>query len=247
MICQAPAAVLIHFEEKKFYQFIKRVFKAEEKLNLERHFERYYSISGFVRDLLNEIIKLQSQIENKAQPRAFLRVLDMFTYFCGEIDLRRCPNTQDEAFIFSNLIDFKSFEFLSKLYKISEKLVDHDNENITIMNMWYNVCEGKEANFEVLGKFLVHNLSAFVLKSGSDSISEQELDKHKRYSLAIFNYIKSRGQRMDVRSSLEISTVTWSQKILQIVLRARLNLASKYVFEKLKLKKIIEAFHSEMN
>jgi len=32
------------------------------------------------------------------------------------------------------------------------------------MNMWFKVCEGRESNFEVLGKFLIHNLSSFVLK-----------------------------------------------------------------------------------
>jgi hypothetical protein len=76
------------------------------------------------------------------------------------------------------------------------------------MNMWYKVCEGRESNFEVLGKFLIHNLSSFVLKTAKDSTNktsrieksvvptdhttELEFEKHKRYSLSIFNYIKAR-------------------------------------------------------
>jgi hypothetical protein len=126
-----------------------------------------------------------------------LKVMDTLTYFFGEVDLRRSPQSGEDSFIFSNLIDFKSFEFLSKLYKISEQLVDYDNENMSIMNMWYKMCEGREANFEVIGKFLIHNLSAFVLKmqQGTDKqlANEQEVEKHKRYSLSIFNYIKSRS------------------------------------------------------
>ncbi len=93
-----------------------------------------------------------------------LKVLDMITYFFSGINLRRSPTTNEDSFIFAHLIDFKSFEFLSKLYKISEKLVDYDTENMTVMNMWYKVCEGREANFQVLAKFLIHNLSSFVLK-----------------------------------------------------------------------------------
>ncbi len=68
-----------------------------------------------------------------------------------------------ESFIFANLIDYKSFEFLSKLYKVSEKLVDHDSEML-VMNMWYKICENRPHNFEILAKFLVHNLSSFIMK-----------------------------------------------------------------------------------
>lgn len=131
---------------------------------MENHFEKYFSLSGFLRDLLNEVIKLQAS-EFEVPPRMLLKVLDMVTYFFSGISLRRSPITEDDSFIFANLIDFKSFEFLSKLYKISEKLVDFDTENMTVMNMWYKVCEGRESNFEVLGKFLIHNLSSFVLKT----------------------------------------------------------------------------------
>lgn len=50
---------LISHENKHFYQFIKRIFIGEEKFNMENHFEKYFSLSGFLRDILNEIIKLQ--------------------------------------------------------------------------------------------------------------------------------------------------------------------------------------------
>lgn len=147
-----------------------------------------------------------------------LKVLDIITYFfSGNLALRRSPVTDDGSFIFANLIDYKSFEFLSKLYKISERLVDHDSENMTVMNMWYKVCEGRESNFEVLAKFLVHNLSSQVLKLKTSkenldktSLNEIEFEKHKRYSLSIFNYIKARTQQLDVRNSLSINSVTWS-------------------------------------
>ena len=59
--------------------------------------------------------------------------------------------TQQESFIFANLIDYKSFEFLSKLYKISERLVDHDSDML-IMNMWYKIVENRNHNFEILTK-----------------------------------------------------------------------------------------------
>jgi hypothetical protein len=131
---------------------------------MKEHFEKYFSLSGFLRDLLNEIIKLQA-CDLQVPPKSLLKVLDMVTYFFSGISLRRSPITEDDSFIFANLIDFKSFEFLSKLYKISEKLVDFDTENMTVMNMWYKVCEGRESNFEVLGKFLIHNLSSLILKS----------------------------------------------------------------------------------
>lgn len=147
-----------------------------------------------------------------------LKVLDIITYFfSGNLALRRSPVTDDGSFIFANLIDYKSFEFLSKLYKISERLVDHDSENMTVMNMWYKVCEGRESNFEVLAKFLIHNLSSQVLKLkmskenlDQTSQTEPEFEKHKRYSLSIFNYIKARTQQLDVRNSLSINSVTWS-------------------------------------
>lgn len=156
---------MVNFESKQFYQFVKRVFRAEEQHNLETHFERYFGLGGFLRDLLNEVIKLQASVEAPlVQPRMLLKVLDMITYFFSGVNLRRSPVTSEDSFIFAHLIDFKSFEFLSKLYKISEKLVDHDSENMTVMNMWYKVCEGRESNFEVLAKFLIHNLSSFVLK-----------------------------------------------------------------------------------
>jgi hypothetical protein len=94
-----------------------------------------------------------------------LKVLDLITYFIGDMQLRRAPmiDEKSSSFIFDNLIDYKSFEFLSKIYKISEKLVDEDDESI-VMNLWYKVVEGKYHNFEILAKFLIHNLSSFIMK-----------------------------------------------------------------------------------
>jgi len=56
--------------------------------------------------------------------------------------LRRAPKNQvdQSAFLFDNLIDYKSFEFLQKLYKITEKLIEFDQDMI-IMNMWFKLVE----------------------------------------------------------------------------------------------------------
>ena len=137
------------------------------------------------------------------------------------------------------MIDYKSFEFLSKLYKISEKLVDHDND-LLVMNMWYKVVENRPSNFEILTKFLIHNLSSFIMKlrattskennqsmqqSRQNAVEEDsygiEYEKQKRYSLSIFNYIKARTQQIDIRNSLNVASVcSWSQKMIKVVVRA---------------------------
>ena len=49
---------LIAYNNKNFYRFIKTVFKDEENFNMNNHFEKYFSVSGLLRDTLNEIIKL---------------------------------------------------------------------------------------------------------------------------------------------------------------------------------------------
>jgi hypothetical protein len=141
---------------------------------MKNHFEKYFSISGLLRNVLNEIIKLQTM---QFSQRMLLKILEIITYFIGNMQLRRAPIVDDRAsssFIFDNLIDYKSFEFLSKLYKISEKLVDHDDESI-VMNLWFKVVEGKLSNFEILAKFLVHNLSSFIMKikSTNDSVDKR--------------------------------------------------------------------------
>lgn len=167
---------------------------------MEHHFEKYFSLSGFLRDILNEIIKLQGTESDQPQitPKMLLKVLDIVTYFfSGNIDLRRVPHapepahkkslpliqqsqmvhsSKEESFIFASLIDYKSFEFLSKLYKISEKLVDHDND-LLIMNMWYKVVENRTHNFEILTKFLIHNLSSFIMKLRATSTSQAAKDQ----------------------------------------------------------------------
>jgi hypothetical protein len=51
---------LVKFDNKNFYRFIKQIFKDEENYNMRHHFEKYFSISGLLRNILNEIIKLQS-------------------------------------------------------------------------------------------------------------------------------------------------------------------------------------------
>ena len=79
--------------------------------------------------------------------------------------MRRAPinSTDHTSFIFDNLIDYKSFEFLSKLFKITEKLIEYD-EQMIIMNLWFKLVENQRANYEILAKFLIHNLGSFMIK-----------------------------------------------------------------------------------
>ena len=163
MICEMEDIEdIVKYDNKNFYRLIKQVFKDEETYNMRNHFEKYFSISGLLRNILNEIIKLQGL---QFSQKMLLKVLDLITYFIGDMQLRRAPiiDENSSSFIFDNLIDYKSFEFLSKIYKISEKLVDEDDESI-VMNLWYKVVEGKYHNFEILAKFLIHNLSSFIIK-----------------------------------------------------------------------------------
>lgn len=76
-----------------------------------------------------------------------------------------------------------------------------------------------------------------------------EFDKCKRYSINIFNYIKARVQRADIRNSVQISSESpcWSKKMIEVMLQAQLNVQSKYVLEKVKLKKILQTMHREIN
>ena len=61
MICEHENIQdLVRFDNKNFYRYIKQVFKDEESYNMRNHFEKYFSISGLLRNILNEIIKLQS-------------------------------------------------------------------------------------------------------------------------------------------------------------------------------------------
>ncbi len=52
---------------------------------------------------------------------------------------------------------------------------------------------------------------------------------------------------MDLRGSLHATGPTWSQRVIKFVLRAQLNLQSKYTLEKLKLKKVLQLLHAEIN
>lgn len=148
------------------------------------------------------------------------------------------------VFLFDNLIDYKSFEFLSKLYKITEKLMEYDSDMV-IMNMWYKLVENQRANYEILAKFLIHNLSSLMMKLKSQSQPQKqslrgsqsqqnsnqtndiaaynvEFEKAKRYSVNIFNYIKVRVQRADIRNSIQVSSEspTWAKKMIELLLQA---------------------------
>jgi len=52
---------------------------------------------------------------------------------------------------------------------------------------------------------------------------------------------------MDLRASLDIKSAAWSQRMIKVVLKTRLNITSKYTLEKIKLKKVLEVLHGEIN
>ena len=74
---------LTKHDNRDFYRFIKMMIKDEEHFNMTTHFEKYFAISGFVRNLLNEIIKLQAQNDSKiySSNQMLIRILDTLTYF----------------------------------------------------------------------------------------------------------------------------------------------------------------------
>jgi len=209
-----------------------------------------------------------------------IKVLDTLTYFMSQkggsgLQLRRAPrSTEDQStFLFDNLIDYKSFEFLAKLYKITEKLIEYD-QDMVVMNLWYKLVENQRANYEILAKFLIHNLSSHMVKlkaqaqvqshgqsirggQGVQNLLEAQdnlqygidFEKQRRYSINIFNYIKARVQRADIRNSIQVSqeSPSWTKKMVELLLQAQLNVQSKYVLEKVKLKKILQTMHREIN
>jgi len=76
-----------------------------------------------------------------------------------------------------------------------------------------------------------------------------EFEKTKRYSINIFNYIKARVQRADIRNSIQVSqeSPSWAKKMTEVLVHAQLNVQSKYVLEKVKLKKVLQTMHREIN
>jgi len=71
-----------------------------------------------------------------------LKIMDILTYFLGSLQLRRAPiiEERNSSFIFDNMIDYKSFELLGKLYKVTEKLVDFDEDSL-VVNLWFKVVD----------------------------------------------------------------------------------------------------------
>lgn len=73
---------LIAYDNKEFFRFIKQVFKDEETFNMKNHFEKYFAISGLLRNTLNEIIKLQTLDFSQGM---LLKLLDIISYFIGNL------------------------------------------------------------------------------------------------------------------------------------------------------------------
>ena len=51
---------IIKHDNPEFYRLIKSVIVEEENLCISNNFEKYFAINGFLRNLMNEIIKLNS-------------------------------------------------------------------------------------------------------------------------------------------------------------------------------------------
>jgi hypothetical protein len=145
---------------------------------------------------------------------------------------------------------------------------------MVIMNMWYKLVENQRANYDILAKFLIHNLSSLMVKLKSQARAEghsqaarssagaedalaaqdsaqygRDFEKQRRYSINIFNYIKARVQRADIRNSIQVSqeSPTWAKKMIELLPQAQLNVQAKYVLEKVKLKKVLQTMHREIN
>ena len=58
-------------------------------------------------------------------------------------------------------------------YDDLEKLMEYDSDMV-IMNMWYKLVENQRANYEILAKFLIHNLSSLMMKLKSQSQPQKQ-------------------------------------------------------------------------
>jgi hypothetical protein len=47
---------------------------------------------------------------------------------------------------------------------------------MVIMNMWYKLVENQRANYDILAKFLIHNLSSFMSKLKSQAMEEKRIE-----------------------------------------------------------------------
>ena len=211
-------------------RLVKVIIRDEEAYLRVNHFERYFSVSGILRSILNEVIKLQSALD-RCEP-IVIRVLDAVGYFLSATKkdagqgmvLRRAPKNPDQScFLFDNLIDYKSYEFLQKLFKISKRLVEFDDE-MSVMNLWFKLVENQRANYEVLAKFLIHVLTVTLMKDdgqkrGGPAIASHEFGKQRRYALNILNFIKIRMQRQDLRNSLQVApeSLSWARKLIELL------------------------------
>ena len=64
-----------------------------------------------------------------------------------------------------------------------------------IMNMWYKIVENRQHNFEILAKFLIHNLSSFIMKLRSNS--EQTARTTPNFATNKSTYVNRRKTKHD--------------------------------------------------
>mmetsp|Transcript_9347 Transcript_9347/g.14145 ORF Transcript_9347/g.14145 Transcript_9347/m.14145 type:complete len:137 (+) Transcript_9347:6375-6785(+) len=86
MISKMDIEALINPGNKEFFRFIKKTIYEEEVFSFQNQFEEYFSINGFIRNLLNEVIKFQSNNENHLNSSSLMliRILDTLTYFMSK-------------------------------------------------------------------------------------------------------------------------------------------------------------------
>ena len=92
-----------------------------------------------------------------------VKILDILSIFFQDFKLRRVPVLKQNSFLYSNIVDYGCFYLLSDTFKITEKLYYFDNETI-IMNLWLKLVSDDLQNYEILVKFLIHNLSFFTMR-----------------------------------------------------------------------------------
>ena len=70
---------LVNPGNPEFFRLIKQTIAAEESFARQNNFEKYFSLNGFLRNLMNEIIKLHASSEVPC-PSLVLKLLDTLTY-----------------------------------------------------------------------------------------------------------------------------------------------------------------------
>ena len=155
------------------------------------------------------------------------------------------------------MIDFKSFEFLGKIYRITFALIGTVETEGELLALWSAVAEATPDNMEVILKFLLHHLSSLSTKKERQKLNDKDLLLvAAEDAVPIPRPIEYEREHLEnlqfaLRVFLHLSAtlpykLDYANFILRTAQHAELNIASKYVLEKRKLKEILSALHLEV-